>query len=561
MPKQSRTKKSRRAAITQQETFRFGPKIEPAARPLQYDTRVRPQSQEGGALDALLTGLGLAGDIVEKGARYKKAVVDPAQREAGAISAAKGEALNEDATEAFIEGYEEMKGRGEGYNQLEAVLNEHYNENAGATPEEFAITQDNAIKEFFAGRTKSFIKGALPGAISLQKEYAGQYRRDQQEQFELDRLATSRQNVDAGITQSLKEGGDATAMRGLLNRLQMEGKDVGLSKMDISRQMVDLLGRRAEESGNSDMLTELSQMKGPDGIRLIDNKELADQVRLWEDRAAQTRRDMQSMTDKRIEKAKKEAKEAVTSKIAVLIDTVGNDAIPVEERMEAARITRKEMQSAYNKGLLTDEDIRKFEKGMDVVLGADGLFASTSNVRVKINALAKADKDPNSITAAYLESIQPHLTRKDVEAVWKASERSFDERRKNGNKKSVHQSLFEEMDKAFSKKVAIQDPITKSFTTPNGPDKMAEYLVQRQLHLEAWRQESGKAWPTDPKERKQIIEDSIEATLAQFPDEDLVAEEVNNLNKELDSLSGELSDEQIREENRRSGLVKELDLE
>jgi hypothetical protein len=561
MPRQARVSRKKKVSPTQQDTFRFEKGVEPAARPVDYNTSVRPQNVDGGAVQGLLDILNLTGQVVKEGAKYKKNVVEPEQRKAGALAKAKGEGLNDDATEAFIEGYEQMAGEGEGYLELESILTEHYKANSGATPEEFMMTQDAAIKQFFAGRTENFITGALPGAIQLQKEYAGQYQREQVAQFEMDRLAKSRQKTDAAITKTLKEGGDAKALRSELNRLHVEGKDVGLQRMDVSEQFINLMGRRAEETGDSSLLDEVSQLPGPDGIRLIDNGKLAETIRTWENRAAQTANDKAKLLTQQKDKAQKELTTKLTTSIASLIDYVGEGSAEPDDRLKAAQEARKLMQSGLANNLLTDEDVRKYEKGLDTVFGADGLYANTTNMRVKIAALSLAETNPEAITATYLESIQDDLTRGDVEQVWKAMQRTHDERKKGGGKKSPQQNRFEELDKVIQKKVAKKDPITDSFLESNGPDKIEEYIVQRTLALETWRAENKKMWPTDIKETRQILNDAADMVKEVFPDDDIITTDTKQtITKDLEELD-KMETEEVTKAANRESIVQELSID
>jgi hypothetical protein len=189
MPKQAKIKKNKRSEVTQQDTFRYTQNIQPAARPVDYNTSVRPQNTSGGAAQALLDGLG----IIESATPHAFDALDKTKKnykKAGQEAKARGEAKDAPGSiipgtdDAWIEGYEEMTGAGEGYLELQKVLNEHANENSNATMAEFSMTQDQAIKQFFLGRTDAYTRGALPGAISLQKEYQREFIQKQQAEFE-----------------------------------------------------------------------------------------------------------------------------------------------------------------------------------------------------------------------------------------------------------------------------------------------------------------------------------------------------------------------------------------
>ena len=143
MPRETRIKKSKRETVRQQDVFEYGPKIEPAARVLNYNTSVRAQNTEGGAAQALLEGLG----IIEKTVPHAVALVDKTKanyKEAGKLAAGAGgpaeapKTLMPGAEEAYIEGYQEMTGAGEGYLEIQALLEQHAVDNSGKNLDTFS---------------------------------------------------------------------------------------------------------------------------------------------------------------------------------------------------------------------------------------------------------------------------------------------------------------------------------------------------------------------------------------------------------------------------------------
>jgi hypothetical protein len=491
MPRQARVSRKKKQSPTQQETFRFEPKIEPAARPVDYNTRVVAKNTQGGWAEGLLGILNLSGDVVKEGARYKKNVVEPAQEEAGRIAAAKGETLNEDAAEAYVRGYEEMKGAGEGYMELERLLMDHSNQNAGATLEEFLVTQDQAIKGYMAGRTENFIRGILPGALSLQKEYQGQFLQKQQAEFELKKLTDYRSLVDANISKILKAKPEDTskALREELNHLHANGKNFNLTKQQISNQMVSLMADRAFDSADPELM-KFATEPGPDGIRLIDNPKLADKVRsaIMNASNEQTRRFNHAL--KLQEKAIKDAKADIATDIADLTTIAGDPTVEPEKREQAIKmaIERINMYSDASRNKagieLSREELDHARKEIQDIYGPDGIFAAEDNADVLTDALLIAQEDPAQLTPAVLETLKPHLTRSGYESVRKEMASTYKRRKTAAHKETPDEKYYKQEKKSAQGRMNAKSPFGHPLFD-NGDEREREFnrRLEREIRM------------------------------------------------------------------------------
>jgi hypothetical protein len=491
MPRQSKVSRRKKVTPTQQDTFRFEPQIKPAARPLDYNTSVRPQNTEGGWSEGLLGILSLADNIVEQGAKYKKNVVDPAQEEAGRIAAAKGEKLNDDAAEAYVRGYEEMKGAGEGYTELERALLDHSNENAGATLPEFLASQDAVIKQFMAGRTDNYIRGILPGAISLQKEYQGQFVRQQQAEFELKKLTDYRSLVDANISKILKAKPENTskALREELNHLHSNGKNFNLNKQQISNQMVSLMADRAFDSANPELM-KFATEPGPDGIRLIDNPKLADKVRsaIMNASNEQTRRFNHAL--KLQEKAVNDAKADIATDIADLTTIAGDPTVDPAKREEAVKmaIERINMYSDASRNKagieLSRVEIEHARKEVQDIFGPDGIYAAVDNADVLTAALLTAQESPAELTPAVLETLKGHVTRSGYESIRKEMAATAQRRKTAAHKETPDEKYYKQEKKSAQGRMNMKSPFGHPLFD-NGDEREREFnrRLEREIRM------------------------------------------------------------------------------
>jgi len=472
MARESRVKKNRKQVVQQQDVFEYGQKIRPAARPVSVNTSVTPKNTSGGGAAALLQGLGLAGKAVQAYEGMTKER-DARHTDEGKLAAARGDVLNDDATEAFIAGYEEITGAGEGYLELQQILNQHSNENAEATLAEYAKTQDMAIAEFFAGRTDSFTKGALPGAISLQKEHQRMFLNKKNVEFEADKLAKTRAFADSHITQIIKAAPadmSKAIRKDLTNTQYLAAKDgMNMSKPQISAQYVGLMGKRAVDAADPSLLNLTAE---PDiyGHRLIDNPIVADTVRKFVDKAEAEQDSIATERVKKQEKAMKDVTADITSDLADYYAMAGDPTKNAQDR-KAARQSMEKLLDAVSdessnpyKIALPAEDIRRYRREIQTLTGQnDSLFASVSSPEVAADAKQAALMYPEQLTTEIMDNLKPFLSKDDYIAVLTQKASSLKTAKGQAHRKSPQEKIVEQSyatNKAvWSKKDALGHPM------------------------------------------------------------------------------------------------------
>jgi hypothetical protein len=512
MAKQSKTRRYRREDVKQQDVFEFGPSIEPAARPVDYDTRVTPKNVKGGAAEALLRGLGLLEDTVPAAVQIMENTKKE-HTEQGKLAAARGDKLNEDATEAFIEGYEQMKGAGEGYLELQSVLQKHYDENVGQDPASFSASQDIAIKNFFLGRSDNYIKGALPGAISLQKEYANDYTKKKAAEFQADLLATNRNHMDANITKIIKEQPEnlSKELRVELNRQQENMKMQGFHRSVSSAGMVNIMGDKAVQQGNRELM-KFAYEKGPDGIRVIDNAKLAEKVQAYEEAADREARRKVTQAREDRERREKDALSDITSNLSQYASAMSDPQVKPEQRKQLAIEFDKLLHSVSDRnnnpaGLeLTAKQIEHYKKMQDNITGLnDNMFANQSVAEVEARARQMARQQPHLLTPDQMNALVPFLSKDDYVSIIDLKAQSQESLRKTGHKKSERERRWDESFKlardVVSKKNSMGEPMFE-----RGPERERKYVKLVNAKLDQFRKENKGAWPDDDQAEK-IMDD------------------------------------------------------
>jgi len=523
MPKETRIKKSKRTHVRQQDVFEYGPKIEPAARVLQYNTSVRAQNTEGGAAAALLQGLG----IVERAVPAAVAVVKGKQKEskeAGKLAAGRGEpAVSPDSwvpgvNEAYIEGYQEMTGAGEGYLEIQTLLQQHAVDNAGEDLETFSKTQDMELSKYFAGRTDAFVKGALPGAISLQRQHQSQYLEKVAAEFEMDKLAKTRSLMDANTQQILATSTPeelATNLRMELNHAQDRGKQHGHHRSVSSTQMVNIIGKLAVESGNADLMRFAYELGSAGKIRVIDNDKLAARVSMYEKAARAEAKDMANQSRLNRERQEKDLHSNLTSGMAEFAGMVGNPNANPVERKKAREVLRKTLWEYSNsdrneQGIqLTQAEIEHFQAELDQATGMnDSIFAATSVPEVEAGLKEAARHDPLSLTAEVMEKAKAFLKEEDYVSIRDLKAQTLSAAAKRGFVKS---ESHKDWDKDFSDNAAIVNklnPLSKLPMYNRGPERHRELRFISDAKLEAFMKANNGRRP-DRLERRVIFNEAI----------------------------------------------------
>jgi len=244
MPKETRIKKSKRQAIRQQDVFEFGQKIQPAARPVDYDTSVRAQNVSGGGAQALLDGLGLAGDLTKNFGEAKK-VMEAEHTAAGKLAGQRGEVLNADATEAFIKGHEMATGMGAVANFNNLMVKKHQELLANeSTPAEYEREMKLEERKFLASGSDAYTEGAVRGgALETQKNLSVQFAKAQFKRLQAKGLYNINGIIDGKFAEIAAMPSETTkdrliqaiAARNVMTSMQQ----LGMSQYNLDRNQVN----------------------------------------------------------------------------------------------------------------------------------------------------------------------------------------------------------------------------------------------------------------------------------------------------------------------------------
>jgi hypothetical protein len=522
MPKQAKIKKNKRSEVTQQDTFRYTQTIQPAARPVDYNTSVRAQNTSGGAAQALLDGLGL----LEKGVAAGTELVDKTgknYKEAGKAAAARGDKGDAPkswvpgAEEAYIEGYQEMTGAGEGYLELQGILNQHAMDNAGADHATFSKTQDMEISKFFAGRTDAFTRGALPGAISLQRKHQATYLDNVRKEHELDALAKSRSLMDANIQQIREDTAPKdlhTVLRQELNHAQERGKMLGHHRSVSSMQMVNIMGKEAVRTGNPELMKFAYEYGAAGKIRVIDNEKLASKVAAFEKAARDEARSMANQSRLNRDRAEKDMHSKLTSGMAEYANFVSDpNADPVERKKYREKL--RETLWTYSSPdrnpegiMLTRTEIDHFNNELDEATGYNGsLFASESIPEVEAALRVAARTNPLSLTADRMEAAKQFLSEEDYVTIRELKAQELSSRSKKGYVKSESHKAWDK-DQADAFKIANKKNMLNHPMFQRGPERQRELRYISDSKLDAFMEENKGRRP-NREERRKIFTESM----------------------------------------------------
>jgi succinate dehydrogenase flavin-adding protein (antitoxin of CptAB toxin-antitoxin module) len=244
MARETRIKKSQRKEVTQQDVFEYGPSIEPAARPVDYDTRVVAKNTKGGAAQALLDGLGLTGDLVGNYYQAKK-VIDANQQAEGKVAGARGDKLNADATEAFIKGHEMASGMAAVSEFQQEAFKKHTELLANeATPEEYEREMAGLERQALAAQSDAYTEGAVRGGmLEVNKKLSMQYAQAQVKRLQAKGLYNINGIIDTKLAEIMamptetdqQKTIQAVAARNLMTSMQ----ELGMQQYNLNRNQVN----------------------------------------------------------------------------------------------------------------------------------------------------------------------------------------------------------------------------------------------------------------------------------------------------------------------------------
>ena len=407
---------------TGQNLARTAEKMRP--RTPQKEAIARPQSTQGGGqmlqgpmgggkgLQSLAQSLGnLAPSLQQYQQNMAQAdmYTAKAEREEGYMSAFQGKEKPDDATENFLEGYEKFKGES-AKADFQARMQEFYQENYTASPEEWQQKKDALIQEFVADKSKAWAKGFLPEAKKVENRYDNSYVKAQGELLKNELITDVRKRIDTNVQNTLDSANEiddpdkradtiAKNLRQELTGLQKQAKQLNLDRNTVSQEFVNKIGAIAEETGRPELLQFATEKDSDGGTKLTDTP-VRDNVRKWKKRAEVTQRRMRNNYEELKNEAEEKAKRKLERDIVTTLDQM--DSTNTQGLIKA----QQQLRGEYSQ-ILNPNDLENYLGVVDDMLDKRG-FADTDNPEVRMN-LENLAKNGN-LSRGILRNVRGQIT-------------------------------------------------------------------------------------------------------------------------------------------------------
>lgn len=324
MPKNTNQRLSKRRGVTAKETYRYTPKSSVEAHTV--DSMERPGKNS--TLNNLVTALDKGQDLLSQYAEVKQQH-DKGQFEEGYTMGRTGQELPDDADTDKLEGYLVAEGEGSVY-QFEQHMTKYLQENPDLSPEEFQQGANEIMKSFVQDQPEAFLKGFVPNARKVEHRVYQKFQQFNQQQIANEGLSnivsSFKQEMDT-ILDNMGEGDELPTKR--LRKLATEKwklakkMGLGLTRNEVSSRLLETVGRKAEITGNPDLIRGFAKEVDKDGISLTDTK-LAPEVRTWEERALKTYDEIHSIRNEKAEQYQKQMKNRMDKEIAMQLKDIQN---------------------------------------------------------------------------------------------------------------------------------------------------------------------------------------------------------------------------------------------
>jgi hypothetical protein len=409
---------SKRRGVTAKETYRYGtPNLDVTANPKDtYQHTTAAGSSAMKLAEALKSGRSLLEGYAEFREQQEKE-----EKTKGYELGITGQDLPEDASQAKIQGYLRAEGEAEVYDFQEQVSNYLANKNH-LSPEEFQEGLNQLQEQFISDKSTEYLKGFIPKARQIESHVYQDYMEIQRERVRQEGAAnlakTWRNEAEEMLRQKQAPTGIGTSeqritkdeskhLREVLTRLQKQGKEFGLTKMEVSEHIIDVAGRLAEQTANPDFLDFATRKDKDGGIRLTDTK-LVNRVRTWQRRAVAASDAKLNNQQERMKLYRKKAAEQLDRDITVALSNIDRlqdeDDISSETVVDQLLHIRSQVVNKWNDTAnneyqiaLDANEIDAHLQQIDDMLETTG-FAEVSNpdIRVDIkNAILNLD-DPGN---------------------------------------------------------------------------------------------------------------------------------------------------------------------
>lgn len=392
MAKDAQRRKSQRRPVEQKEVYRYTDGLQTPARVV--DTYVRPGKQSKG-LDGLITALEGSGKLLQ-GYGQIKAQQNKEDKQSGYLKGMAGEQPEENANDAKIAGFERAAGEGTTLDfktQVEGYLRDNWD----TDPETFQEGLNSMLPEYTEEKSEAFLEGFVPKANRSIEQAQQQYFRLQNNKMKQDGLTSIGKGFTGDleiIFEEVEPDKQPQAIRDAVSRHQKSNKSY-MTRMEISEHLVDIMGQRAVEEANPDLLDFTEEPDKQGGTKLTDTA-LVNKIKAYQRNALNAYDQEQRGEQARRQQAHKERKAQVERDLVVTIDGMSSLVDPVELRAAKADMINQFSEPGENGIALDANDLQTYMDGWNSLIEAEGfndVDKSSSEVEVvnAIDSMGKAD--------------------------------------------------------------------------------------------------------------------------------------------------------------------------
>ncbi|MBW2636600.1 MAG: hypothetical protein JRC86_03575 [Deltaproteobacteria bacterium] len=326
MPRETKVKKNRRSEIRQQDVFEHpGARIQPAARPVSYDTKVTPKDTRGGPTQSLLEGLGIVMDTVPYAAKVIDKTAENFEK-AGKLAAMSGESsispksMVPGARDAFVRGHNMATGMAavSNFNNLSRAKHNELMVDPEVSPEKYEAEMKGMELSFFAGQNDDWKTGAVSGgALNSRKQLAQEYAAKQHKKLQSKGLMNINGILDLkfgelyaipAVTERDKMM-QAIQARNIISNMQAYGKDYGLDRDMVNASITKHLQPIAQAQGNPNLYS-YAFVADESGQKIINTEAGAAISDAMELAAKQQRADIKTKAANKVKADKKKVTDA-----------------------------------------------------------------------------------------------------------------------------------------------------------------------------------------------------------------------------------------------------------
>jgi len=524
MARNARQRLSSRTDVSQRDTYRRTPGIKPIANPVQSYTG---GNKGGSTLNQLTEALEMGGNLVETYSRMETQTNRIEQQE-GQRAAKRGDEAPEDASQPYMYGYLRVKGESDAA-QFENDANQLIRENWNEDPETFQKRLEKLEQDYLQEKSEAYLEGFVPKANAVEQKTLSEYQKAQYKQQTvnfLDNTANSfTQDVEWIKDQNYSEKKKAKNIRQALSYYQKQGKNMGLTRDQVTTRLLSVAGGKAEEEADPDLLSFIREPGQGSGVRVIDTK-LGEKARRWEQAALQAQQQEEENREAQLEEKRGELKEQIHRDFVNQISSID----PSNDR--ALRNMKAQLRTVWNNpnnnkfGVALDpKDMESLMGTIDDMLEPAGFANSTDTdtyTGLKTQAKSIDSKTEADSILETLRARRGELTRPDYRHIL------GDVLRERNSLENREVNDFKNMFSSFRTKrlKVLQEASTGLFALDEGERRQQDYRrvahadEEMKIRVAEWR-EKNEGVPGYPELRR-IWDEVRKDAYEMYPDTKMV---------------------------------------